>query len=74
MSDTAIDFTTRKVATRTPEAQEQIDAAHKMPGSADPGAATQPVVTPEAGAAREPVKGRPGIPGTLPGTTWGPKR
>ena len=67
------DYTTRTVAKRTPETQAQIDAARVMPGSADPGAATQPAKTPESAAAHAPVKGRANIPSQLPGTTWGPK-
>lgn len=63
-------YTTRKVATRTPECKEQLDAAHAMPGSADTNPSSSPALTPEAAAAREPVQGRPGIPGQLPGTTF----
>jgi hypothetical protein len=44
MSDEMRSYTTRSVATRTPEAQAQIDAAHAMPGA--------PAMTPEAAAAK----------------------
>lgn len=61
----------RKVATRTPETQAEIDAAHAMPGSADTNPSSTPLQTPEAAAARGPVQGRDLIPAKLPGTTWG---
>lgn len=41
-------YTTRKVATRTPEAQEQIAAAHAMPGGPNQDRPGAPLMTPEA--------------------------
>lgn len=67
MSD---DMRVRKVATRTPETQAEIDAARAMPGSADSNPSSTPLQTPEAAAARAPVQGRDRIPAQLPGTTW----
>jgi hypothetical protein len=68
------DYATRTVAKRTPEAKEQIAAAKVMPGNADPEMSSDPAETPEAFTASLPVKGRPGIPGVLPGTTFGKGR
>jgi hypothetical protein len=56
---------------RHPEAREQIAAAKVMPGNGDPEMKTDPEETAEASAAEQPVKGRAGIPGVLPGTTFG---
>lgn len=70
MSDDMRSYTTRKVATRTPECQEQLDAAHKMPGTADTNPSSSPMQTQQAADAREAVQGRTGIPAQLPGTTF----
>lgn len=45
-------YTTRKVATRTPEAQAQIDAAHAMPGGPRQDREGAPAMTPEAAQAK----------------------
>jgi hypothetical protein len=45
-------YTTRSVATRTPEAQAQIDAAHAMPGGPNQERPGAPAMTPEAAAAK----------------------
>ena len=52
MSDDARSYTTRKVATRTPEAQAQIDAAHAMPGGPRQDREGAPAETPETAAAK----------------------
>ena len=52
MSDDAVNYTTRKVATRTPEAQAQIDAAHAMPGGPRQDREGAPVQTTEAREAK----------------------
>lgn len=46
------DYATRKVATRTPETQAQIDAAKQMPGGANQDRPAAPAETPEAAAAK----------------------
>lgn len=46
------DYATRKVATRTPETQSQIDAAHAMPGGPNQDRPAAPQETPESAAAK----------------------
>ena len=52
MTDDMRSYTTRKVATRTPEAQAQIDAAHAMPGGTNQDRPEAPAMTPEAREAK----------------------
>lgn len=52
MSDEMRTYTNRSVATRTPEAQAQIDAAHAMPGGPRQDREGAPAMTPEAAAAK----------------------
>lgn len=61
----------RSVAKRTAETQSQIDAAKIMPSNGDPDMRSDPEETPDANAADQPIKGRAGAPGVLPGTTFG---
>lgn len=56
---------------RHSEAKEQIAAAKVMPGNADLEQPSDPEETPYAADAAKPVKGSAGIPGVLPGTTFG---
>lgn len=67
MSDDMRKYTTRSVATRTPEAEAQIAAAKVMPGDETPNGPARPVPTPTAEDAHASVAGRPGIPSRLPG-------
>jgi hypothetical protein len=71
VSDVKEDYATRTVAKRTPEAAAQIAAAKVMPGNADPEMTSDPEESDAADAAEMSVKGRPGMPGVLPGTTFG---
>jgi len=45
-------YTTRTVATRTPEAKAQIDAARAMPGASNQDRPGAPAETPESAAAK----------------------
>jgi hypothetical protein len=52
VKDDAVNYTTRKVATRTPECQAQIDAAHAMPGGPRQDREGAPAMSPEAREAK----------------------
>lgn len=52
MSDDMRKYTTRSVATRTPEAEAQIAAARAMPGGPNQDRPAAPAESPEAAAAK----------------------
>lgn len=56
---------------RDPVAVAQIAAAKVMPGNADPEMPSDPEESDAADQAEKAVAGRAGIPGRLPGTTFG---